>query len=52
MLLVISRSKRSAAVEGFGYAPVGLGPLRMGRLMQVDGGPLSRLHAIRDRSLG
>ena len=28
-------------VEDFGYAPVDLGPLRLGRLMEVDGGPLS-----------
>lgn len=40
-----------SVVEGFGYAPVDLGSLRMGRLMQVDGGPLSGLHAIRDQSL-
>lgn len=32
-------------VEEFGFAPVDLGPLRMGRLMQVDG-PLTRVHAI------
>jgi predicted dinucleotide-binding enzyme len=37
-----------SVVEGFGFAPVDLGPLRMGRLMQVDGGPLSGLHAIRE----
>ena len=41
-----------SVVAGFGYAPVDLGPLRMGRLMQVDGGPLTGLHAIRDESLG
>ena len=40
-----------SVVEGFGFAPVDLGPLQMGRLMQVDGGPLSGLHAIRDQSL-
>jgi polyisoprenoid-binding protein YceI/predicted dinucleotide-binding enzyme len=34
-------------VEGFGYAPVDLGTLRMGRLMQVDG-PLTGVHAIRE----
>lgn len=34
-------------VAGFGFAPVDLGPLRMGRLMQVDG-PLTGLHAIRE----
>jgi 8-hydroxy-5-deazaflavin:NADPH oxidoreductase len=36
-----------AVVDGFGFAPVDLGPLRMGRLMQVDG-PLTGLHAIRE----
>jgi 8-hydroxy-5-deazaflavin:NADPH oxidoreductase len=36
-----------AVVEGFGFAPVDLGCLRMGRLMQVDG-PLTGLHAIRE----
>lgn len=36
-----------SAVEDFGFAPVDLGPLRMGRLMQVDG-PLTGLHAIRE----
>ena len=41
-----------SVVEGFGYSAVDLGPLRMGRLMQVDGGPLTGLHAIRDTSLG
>jgi 8-hydroxy-5-deazaflavin:NADPH oxidoreductase len=41
-----------SVVEGFGYAPMDLGPLRMGRLMQVDGGPLTGLHAIRDQRLG
>ncbi len=34
-------------VKGFGFAPVDLGPLRMGRLMQVDG-PLTGLHAVRE----
>ena len=37
-----------SVVEGFGFAPVDLGPLAMGRLMQVDGGPLTGLHAIRE----
>jgi predicted dinucleotide-binding enzyme len=37
-----------SVVEGFGFAPVDLGPLVMGRLMQVDGGPLTGLHAIRE----
>jgi hypothetical protein len=47
-----SKTLFRAVVERFGYAPVDLGPLRMGRLMQVDGGPLTGLHAIRDTSLG
>ena len=35
-------------VDGFGFAPVDIGPLREGgRLMQVGGGPLSALHAVR-----
>ena len=36
-----------AAIESYGFAPVDLGPLRTGRLMQVNG-PLTGLHAIRD----
>jgi polyisoprenoid-binding protein YceI/predicted dinucleotide-binding enzyme len=36
-----------SVVDGFGFAPVDLGPLQMGRLMQVDG-PLTGLHAIRE----
>lgn len=41
-------AKRSfrAVVENFGLAPVALGPLVVGRLMQVDG-PLTDVHAIR-----
>jgi 8-hydroxy-5-deazaflavin:NADPH oxidoreductase len=35
------------AIEEFGFAPVDLGPLRAGRIMQVDG-PLTGLHAIRE----
>ncbi|BBY87109.1 NADPH-dependent F420 reductase [Mycolicibacterium tokaiense] len=35
-------------VDGFGFAPVDIGGLRDGgRLMQVGGGPLSGLHALR-----
>ncbi|MCO1660309.1 NAD(P)-binding domain-containing protein [Pseudonocardia sp. S2-4] len=35
-------------VHGFGFAPVDIGRLREGgRLMQVGGGPLSALHALR-----
>jgi polyisoprenoid-binding protein YceI/predicted dinucleotide-binding enzyme len=36
-----------SVIDGFGFAPVDLGPLRIGRLMQVDG-PLTGLHAIRE----
>ena len=37
-----------ALVESFGFAPVDIGPLREGgRLMQVGGGPLSGLHALK-----
>ncbi|HEX3826020.1 MAG TPA: NAD(P)-binding domain-containing protein [Sporichthyaceae bacterium] len=36
-----------SVVDSFGFAPVDLGPLGMGRLMQVDG-PLTGLHAIRE----
>jgi 8-hydroxy-5-deazaflavin:NADPH oxidoreductase len=36
-----------SVVDGFGFAAVDLGPLQMGRLMQVDG-PLTGLHAIRE----
>lgn len=36
-----------SVVAGLGFAPVDLGPLRMGRLMQVDG-PLTQLHALRE----
>ena len=35
------------AVDEFGFAPVDLGPLRRGRLMQVDG-PLTGLHVVRE----
>jgi 8-hydroxy-5-deazaflavin:NADPH oxidoreductase len=35
-------------VESFGFAPIDIGALRTGgRLMQVGGGPLSALHALR-----
>jgi 8-hydroxy-5-deazaflavin:NADPH oxidoreductase len=36
-----------SVINDFGFAPVDLGPLRIGRLMQVDG-PLTGLHAIRE----
>jgi predicted dinucleotide-binding enzyme len=42
-----AKSGFRAVVEGFGFAPVDLGPLTMGRLMQVDG-PLTGLHAVRE----
>lgn len=34
-------------IDSLGFAPVDLGDLAMGRLMQVDGGPLSGLHALK-----
>jgi predicted dinucleotide-binding enzyme len=35
-------------IDGLGFAPVDVGPLRDGgRLMQVGGGPLSALHALK-----
>jgi polyisoprenoid-binding protein YceI/predicted dinucleotide-binding enzyme len=42
-----SKEQFRSVVDDFGFAPVDLGPLRMGRLMQVDG-PLTGLHAIRE----
>lgn len=42
-----AKDRFRSVVETFGFAPVDLGPLRMGRLMQVDG-PLTGLHAIRE----
>ncbi len=45
-----SKARFRSVVENFGFAPLDLGPLVMGRLMQVDG-PLTGLHAIKDVSL-
>lgn len=42
-----AKRRFQVVVEAFGFAPVDLGALRMGRLMQVDG-PLTRLHALRE----
>jgi hypothetical protein len=42
-----SKEQFRSAVEGFGFAPIDLGPLQIGRRMQVDG-PLTGLHAIRE----
>jgi len=42
-----SKERFRAVVDGFGFAAVDLGSLRMGRLMQVDGS-LTGLHAIRE----
>ncbi|VVJ19562.1 Uncharacterised protein [Amycolatopsis camponoti] len=42
-----AKSGFRAVVEEFGFAPVDLGPLTMGRLMQIDG-PLTGLHAVRE----
>ncbi|MGD0702493.1 MAG: hypothetical protein ABSA02_21755 [Trebonia sp.] len=45
-----SKTRFHSVVENFGFDPLDLGPLVMGRLMQVDG-PLTGLHAIKDVSL-
>ena len=45
-----AKSRFREVVESFGFAPLDLGPLSMGRLMQVDG-PLTGLHAMQDVSL-
>ena len=37
----------STFIDSMGFAPVDLGELRMGRLMQVGTGPLTGLHALR-----
>jgi hypothetical protein len=37
----------SAFPDSMGFAPVDLGGLRAGRLMQVGGGPLSGLHVVK-----
>jgi predicted dinucleotide-binding enzyme len=37
----------STLVDSMGFAPVDLGGLRAGRLMQVGGGPLSGLHLVK-----
>jgi 8-hydroxy-5-deazaflavin:NADPH oxidoreductase len=42
-----SKQRFRSVIDDFGFAPVDLGPLQMGRLMQVDG-PLTGLHAIRE----
>lgn len=42
-----AKDRFRSIVADFGFAPVDLGPLQMGRLMQVDG-PLTGLHAIRE----
>jgi 8-hydroxy-5-deazaflavin:NADPH oxidoreductase len=42
-----AKARFRVIVDDFGYAPVDLGPLAMGRLMQVDG-PLTGLHALRE----
>jgi predicted dinucleotide-binding enzyme len=40
-------------VDGFGFAPLDVGSLREGgRLLQVGGGPLSALHALRQDDTG
>jgi 8-hydroxy-5-deazaflavin:NADPH oxidoreductase len=42
-----AKTQFRAVVEEFGFAPLDLGPLRTGRLMQVDG-PLTGFHAVRE----
>lgn len=42
-----SKKRFRAVVDDFGFSPIDLGPLSMGRLMQVDG-PLTGVHAIRE----
>lgn len=42
-----AKGKFRAVADDFGFAPVDLGPLTRGRLMQVDG-PLTGLAAIRE----
>jgi predicted dinucleotide-binding enzyme len=42
-----AKSKFRAVVEEFGFAPLDLGPLQMGRLMQLNG-PLTGFHAIQE----
>jgi predicted dinucleotide-binding enzyme len=37
----------STFAASMGFAPVDLGGLRAGRLMQVGGGPLSGLHLVK-----
>ena len=37
----------STFVDSLGFAPIDLGGVREGRLMQVDGGPLAALHLIK-----
>ena len=42
-----AKSQFRAVVEEFGFAPLDLGPLQMGRLMQLNG-PLTGFHAVRE----
>jgi 8-hydroxy-5-deazaflavin:NADPH oxidoreductase len=42
-----AKNRFRAVVEEFGFAPVDLGPLQMGRLMQVNG-PLTGFHVVRE----
>lgn len=43
-----SKEKFHGVTDGLGFAPVDVGPLREGgRLMQIGGGPLSALHALK-----
>jgi 8-hydroxy-5-deazaflavin:NADPH oxidoreductase len=42
-----AKSTVSAFIASLGFAPVDLGELRNGRLMQVGGGPLAGLHVVK-----
>lgn len=43
-----AKATMGAVLDEFGFAPVDIGPLREGgRLMQVNGGPLSGLHLLK-----
>ncbi|WP_422747070.1 NADPH-dependent F420 reductase [Mycobacterium sp. WMMD1722] len=42
-----AKKRFRALVDSFGFAPIDLGPLKNGRLLQVDG-PLTGVHAIRE----
>jgi 8-hydroxy-5-deazaflavin:NADPH oxidoreductase len=50
---VDAKATMGAILDEFGFAPVDIGPLREGGLlMQVNGGPLSGLHLLKQDSIG